>query len=125
MKAVIIAALLMLAFATDAAGGETTIGRWCDRMLPNLPKYDSILSIVITSDGKVVLKAKYGDGSSGTYELREATGNIYENIGSSFGDKYRIVPNTGNLQLLDDDGLIRVATRLENTPQSNECPFPR
>ena len=38
----------------------------------------------------------------------------------AFGDKYRIVPSTGNLQLLDDDGLsacavIRVATRLAET----------
>ena len=121
MRAVIIAVVLVWAFAAEVAGGEITIGRWCDRMIPNIPKYDSILAIFITSDGKVILKAEYGDGSSGMYELRERSGNIYEKIGSSFGDKYRIVPSTGNLQLLDDDGLIRVATRLENTPQSNEC----
>ena len=121
MRAVIIAVVLVWAFAAEVAGGEITIGRWCDRMIPNIPKYDSILAIFITSDGKVILKAEYGDGSSGMYELRERSGNIYEKIGSSLGDKYRIVPSTGNLQLLDDDGLIRVATRLENTPQSNEC----
>ena len=120
MRAVIIAVVLVWAFAAEVAGGEITIGRWCDRMIPNIPKYDAILAIFITSDGKVILKAEYGDGSSGMYELRERSGNIYEKIGSS-GDKYRIVPSTGNLQLLDDDGLIRVATRLENTPQSNEC----
>ena len=121
MRVVIIAVVLVWAFAAEVAGGEITIGRWCDRMMPNIPKYDSILSIFITSDGKVILKAEYGDGSSGMYELRERVGNIYEKIGSSFGDKYRIVPSTGNLQLLDDDGLIRVATRLENSPQGNEC----
>lgn len=121
MRVVIIAVVLVWAFATDVAGNEITVGRWCDRMLPNVPKYDSILSIVITRDGKVVLKANYGDESSGVYGLRERSGNIYEKIGSTFGDKYRIVPSTGNLQLLDDDGLIRVATRLENTPKSNEC----
>ena len=121
MKAVIIAAVLMWAFATEVAGGETTIGRWCDQMIPNIPEYDSILSIVITDNGEVVLKPRYGDGSSGEYELRGKAGSIYERIGSSSGDKYRIVPSTGNLQLLDDDGLIRVARRLENTPQTNEC----
>ena len=121
MKAVIIVAMFVLAFATDAAEGETTIGRWCDRMIPNVPKYNYIMAIVITNDGKVMLKSKFNDGSSSTNKLREAAGNIYEEIGSSYGDKYRIVPSTGNLQLLDEDNLIRVATRLENTPQSNEC----
>ena len=121
MKAVIIVAMFVLAFATDAAEGETTIGRWCDRMIPNVPKYNYIMAIVITNDGKVMLKSKFNDGSSSINELREAAGNIYEEIGSSYGDKYRIVPSTGNLQLLDEDNLIRVATRLENTPQSNEC----
>ena len=121
MKAVIIVAMFVLAFATDAAEGETTIGRWCDRMIPNVPKYNYTMAIVITNDGKVMLKSKFNDDSSSINELREAVGNIYEEIGSSYGDKYRIVPSTGNLQLLDEDGLIRVATRLENTPQSNEC----
>ncbi len=90
-------------------------------MIPNRPKYNHIIAIVITDDGKVVRKSKFGDGSSGISELREATGGIYEEIGSGSGDKYRIIPSTGNLQLLDEDGLIRVATRLENTPQSSEC----
>ena len=114
-------AMFVLAFATDAAEGEKTIGRWCDRMIPNVPKYNYTMAIVITNDGKVMLKSKFNDGSSSINQLREAAGNIYEEIGSSYGDKYRIVPSTGNLQLLDEDGLIRVATRLENTPQSNEC----
>ena len=68
MRAVIIAVVLVWAFAAEVAGGEITIGRWCDRMIPNIPKYDSILAIFITSDGKVILKAEYGDGSSGMYE---------------------------------------------------------
>ena len=100
-----------------------TIGRWCDRMIPNQPKYNRTMAIVITNDGKTMLKSKFSDGSSSTNELREAAGNIYEKIGSGSGDKYRIVPSTGALQLLDEDGLIRVASRLENTPQRNECSY--
>ena len=111
----------LLAFATGAAGSETTIGRWCDRMIPNLPEYNRTMAIVITNDGKVMLKSKFSDGSSSINELREIMGNIYEQIGSDHGDKYRIVPSSGELQLLDEDGLIRVAGRLENTPQSKEC----
>ncbi len=90
-------------------------------MLPNMPKYNRTMTIGVTDDGKVVLKSKFGDGSSSTNELREAAGGIYEKIGSHSGDKYRIIPSNGNLQLLDDDGLVRVGTRLENTPQSGEC----
>lgn len=41
--------------------------------------------------------------------------------GYSSGDRYRVVPADGNLQLLHNDGLIRVATRLENKPQPGEC----
>ena len=121
MTAFIMAAVFVLALAAEAAGSETTIGRWCDRMVPNMPKHNGTMAIVITNDGKVVLKSKFNDGSSIINELREAPGGIYVAIGSSSGDKYRVIPSTGNLQLLDNDGLVRVATRLENTPQRNEC----
>ena len=121
MTAMILVIGFLLPLITDAAGSETTIGRWCDRMLPNLSKHNQTMAIVIANDGKVVLKSNFNDGSSSINELRETAGSIYEKIGSNFGDKYRVVPSTGNLQLLDKDGLIRVATRLENTPQRNEC----
>ena len=90
-------------------------------MIPNLSKYNQTMAIVIANDGKVMLKSNFNDGSSSINELREAAGSIYEKIGSRSGDKYRIDQSTENLQLLDEDGLIRVATRLENTPQRNEC----
>ena len=121
MTALIMATVFVLALAADAAAGETTIGRWCDRMIPNLSNYNRTMAIAIADNGTVVLKSNFKDGSSNMNELREVAGSIYEKIGSGPGDKYRIVPSTGDLQLLDRDGLIRVATRLENTPQSNEC----
>ena len=102
------------------ASAETVIGRWCDKMVPNLPQFNSVMTIMITDEGKVELRLKFNDGSATEVELMEAAGGVYETVGDS-GDKYRIVPNTGNLQLLDDDGLISIATRLENTPQSEEC----
>ena len=114
-------AVLALALVTETAAADTTIGRWCDRMIPNNPKYNRTMAIVITNDGNVELRSNFNDGSSSTNELREAPGGIYEKTGSRFGDKYRIVPSTGYLQLLDNDGLVRTAIRLENTPQRNEC----
>ena len=115
MKAAIIVVAFLLASATDATTGETTVGRWCDRAFP------AVMTIVITDRGKAVLKWQFRDGSSVLDKLREAADNIYERVGSRYGSKFRIVPNTGNLQLLDKDGFIRLANRLENTPQRGEC----
>ena len=42
-------------------------------------------------------------------------------VDSPSGDGYRIVPNSGNLQIFDDDGIIREAARLENIPQPGDC----
>ena len=86
-----------------------------------MPQYNAIQEIVIANDGKVLLRIAFGDGSSAERELRERAGNIFEQIGSAHGDKYRIVPSTGDLHLLDYDGWIRVATRLANTQQDDEC----
>ena len=222
MAATTAAIISILAFATHTMGNQTTIGRWCDRPLPNLPEYNRTMAIFVANDNRgeqrlggirleealseiarlrqqlnlarkrlaeareelqlrrgvtvrgetgtagfvdralyeaaetrvmqlaventrlrdrladlefaspaktesntlrrrVVLRSKFNDGSSSVHELHEAAGGIYVKIGSHTGDKYRIVPNTGDLQLLDDDGLIRMATRLENSSQINEC----
>lgn len=118
---VVLVAAFVMTLATDSARSETTIGRWCDRMIPNLPEYNRTIAIDIADDGKVLLTSNFRDGSSSVNELRETSGGIYEVIESSSGDKYRLVPSSGDLQLLDNDGLIRIASRLENTPQDNEC----
>ena len=119
----VVAFFCFLLFAADLAAAETTIGRWCDRMLPNLPGYNQILSIVVADDGRVIGKFEFSDGFSRVVELREDVGGIYSVIGSRSGDKLRIIPTTGELQLLDDDGLIRLAIRLENTPKNGECSY--
>ena len=113
--------VLVIGTFIGTAHAETTIGRWCDKQIPNMPKYNGILAIVITDDGAIELRSRWGDGSSLVTELSEQSGEMYAAVGSSSGDKYRVVPADGNLQLLDNDGLIRVATRLENTPQPGDC----
>ena len=40
--------------------------------------------------------------------LGELGNETYAEIDNAFGEKFRIVPSSGDLQLLDDDGLIRV-----------------
>ena len=117
-RKLIFAVALLLAWTTASA--ETTIGRWCDRWGPTL-KSHRIMTIAISDDGAIMLTSKFGDGSSLVEKLRERPNGILEKIGSPYGDKYRIVPSDGNLQLLDREGLIRVAARLENTARHGEC----
>ena len=59
-KVIIIAAVFVLTFATDMTADETTIGRWCDRMVPNMPKHNQTMAIVITDGAKVMLKSSFG-----------------------------------------------------------------
>ena len=79
------------------------------------------MTITLSDDGTVMLTSKFGDGSSLVDKLRERPNGILEKIGSPYGDKVRIVPSDGNLQLFDRDGLIRGAARLENTARQGEC----
>ena len=120
-KSYSVALVICIISATGLVHAETTIGRWCDKMLPTMPQYNGIMEIVVTDDGAIELRTRYGDGSSAISKLVEGRGGIYEDAESTHGDKFRIVPADGNLQLLDNDGLIRVATRLENTPQPGDC----
>ena len=40
MTAAVIAIAFVLVFAMDGVADESTIGRWCDRMIPNMPRYN-------------------------------------------------------------------------------------
>jgi len=90
-------------------------------MVPNMPELNGKITFVANAKGKMEVHTKFGDGSISKEPLRERPGGIYEIVSSHTGDKFRIVPNTGELQILDNDGLIRIAKRLENTPKSGEC----
>ena len=85
-----------------------------------MPQYNSVLRIVVAGDGYAEIRIRYADGSRTVMKLKKEGGNIYAAIGSSTGDKYRIEPD-GSLHLLDNDGLVRVATRLADTPERGEC----
>jgi hypothetical protein len=103
------------------ANAETTLGRWCDRMIPLMPQHNAIITIRLNSDGLAEGHIAFGDRSELTRSLREVSGDMFEIVDSRSGDKYRIVAASGDLQLLDNDGLIRIARRLENKPTQGEC----
>ena len=102
-------------------GSYHVLGRWCDEMLPNNPSYNSVIEIRLFHDGSVGERSEFGDGSSLDRRLTDAGKGLFKIVGSGSGDMHRIVPNNGELQLLDDDGYIRTAKRLENVPQPGDC----
>ena len=90
-------------------------------MLLNVPAMYGVLTHRANDNGTVELLSEYYDGSKGLKKLEERGGNIFYVPGDRFGQRYRLVTRTGNLQLIDNDGLIRTAKRLGNSPQPNEC----
>ncbi|MGO7306905.1 hypothetical protein ACCS91_23740 [Rhizobium ruizarguesonis] len=115
---VLVAAALI---ATPAMPSEITLGRWCDRMLPNLPRYNRTIEIVISEAHTPIARNSFADGSTNEQILEELGGDLYAVSESPSGDRYRVVASSGDLQLLDGDGIIRTAGRLENTLRDGEC----
>ena len=111
------AAVLVLA---PMAAADTTLGRWCDRW-GSAYKSHRIVTLTLRDDGSLVLVSKFVTGNWLRQEIRELPNGIFEKIGNPYKEKVRIIPSDGHLQLLDENGLIRVATRLENTPRPGEC----
>ena len=112
--------LIALGPLTQAVQADTTIGRWCDKALPTMPQYNGILRIIVTADGETEMRIRFADGSRTVTKLRKEDGGIYAAIGSRSGDRYRIEPD-GSLPLLDNNGLVRVATRLADTFERGDC----
>ncbi|MGY6661998.1 MAG: hypothetical protein ACXIVO_06725 [Glycocaulis sp.] len=117
LEAVVAAVGMTLSGASD----DVVIGRWCDRMVPNMPRMNAILEIKVSDRDGVIIDNSFQDGSSRRRVLEERGNEIYADTDSVNGDRYRIVSSTGDLQLIDNDGLIRTARRLENVPRAGEC----
>ena len=113
--------LFILIFISSSAQAETIIGRWCDRAVPNFNQFNNVITIKIDDENATVLVQNFADGSSTSSVLRESSGAVYEIVSSATNERFRIVPNNGELQLLDNNGLIRTAERLENTVMPGEC----
>ena len=63
------------------------------------------------------------DGSSGIQKLKRK-GDTFAEVDGDFGDGYQIDAKTGELNLVDNDGLVATATKLSNVPQANDCQSP-
>jgi hypothetical protein len=105
----------------ELASSGRVLGRWCDEMIPGKRKFRREITIRDSGDGELVLNSVYFDGSKGSDRLREKGMNVFIVVGSAHGDGYRLSASTGALQIFDNDGLIRVARRLENTKKPGDC----
>ncbi|ANL28656.1 hypothetical protein AMC90_CH02857 [Rhizobium phaseoli] len=122
MKKIIVTGFVLAdLIAAPAMPAEITIGRWCDRMLPSIPEYNRMIEIVISEANTPIARNSFADGSTNEQMLEELGGDLYAVSDSPSGDRYRVVASSGDLQLLDEDGVIRTARRLENTPRDGEC----
>ena len=81
-----LAVIAIMFTVSGVVQADTTIGRWCDKMLPTMPQYNGIMEIVITDDGSIELRTRYGDGSSTATIVNEQPDGIYAAVGSSSGD---------------------------------------
>lgn len=108
---------MFTALVSTTHGEGLVIGRWCDRAIA----YTSIITIAAGDDGSMSARLEFSDGSAGDRVLDEQSGGVFAVRDSGSGDRYRLVTSTGNLQLIDNDGIIREATRLENAPAEGEC----
>jgi hypothetical protein len=107
--------------AESGKSGVTTVGRWCDRMIPAWPNYNYIFTITVTGSDIVKMHSKYNDGSSRTTILDEVSSGFFRDRSSDSGDSYQIVRRSGDIKLIDEDGFIRLAKRLKKTPTHYEC----
>ena len=89
---------------------EEIVGRWLDE----IPNASSSITI-FHEGGKLYVEEKYADGGSRKKELvekRSSLGRRFDEVGGATepGDHW-ILDSRGNLQLHDNDGLIRTAKR--------------
>jgi hypothetical protein len=100
---------------------DQIVGSWCDRMVPNNSRYNRVMTVYKTDDDAAMLRSVFADGSETRSELKERPSGEYLKVGSTHGDRYRVDKSSGNLRLIDNDGLIRVATRIGDAAGLEEC----
>ncbi len=97
------------------------IGRWCDEMIPNLPNYNYAISIAGIEEPHVIFDFADGSVKIDPLEIRNSDKpNVYSMIESSSGENFEI-NTTGSLYISDEDGLIRIASNLEEAIKNGTC----
>ena len=110
----------LLGVIMNSAHADTTVGRWCDKAIPSMSQYNTILEIVVTIRGEIELRTQHSDGSRIMTKLNDLGNGIFAAEGSGTDEKYRVEPD-GTLALLNYAGFTRIAKRLGDMPQRGDC----
>ena len=95
---------LLISSQISAADSASEVGRWCD-VVGTAWKHE--IAIRKTSSGAI---ADWVNSKPAYEQNLTIKNNVYYVEGSSFGDAYKILAS-GDLQILDKDGPIRVAAK--------------
>ncbi|MCK5040987.1 MAG: hypothetical protein KAR62_01775 [Sphingomonadales bacterium] len=99
--------VITLASISTHASASTVLGNWCWTMIPNDETTNIDFSIIVNEQNKTYLLIGKEDTEGAL--LRSIGRGIYEKVGDILEEKFRIVPNTGSLELIDNYGLIGTA----------------
>lgn len=93
----------------DENNGEKVVGRWLDE------GFSSSRLVLIHKDDNLFMEQTYEDGSSRTMKVIEkesSLGRRIERVDSDLGD-FWIINSNGNLEIRDDEGIIRTAQKID------------
>lgn len=107
---------LAVAISAPALADDTVLGRWCDHPIPNMATMDNVITLSRMS-GRPTGRQEFRT-SSLDLELVETTENVFQQVDSR--DGFRIAAD-GNLELFDEEGPIRTATRLGSAAGLEDC----
>lgn len=85
------------------------IGKWCDETV------GGAVIAIYRENGKLHFGEEFSDGSSLKFEAVERPsklGRRFQDSDRSAGGDYYVIDGQGNLQLRDEEGLIRTAARV-------------
>ena len=99
---------------------QTLVGQWCDRPVESIPGTFAIYEITLDERAVPFVHITFADGSSLQEELVVAVNNTFDKT-SPDGDYFHINPETGQLDLMDEFGLIRSAKPIESKTQFSKC----
>ena len=107
-----------LAIAVTSTAHADVVGDWCDTMIPNMKRYDAVITIKSKRDGGYELVVRHGDGSSSNTHLVKSGEKFMTN--NDFGEYYQ-VRQDNSLAIYDNEGFVRSAKAVESNAKPGKC----
>ena len=113
-----IGAIASLCFAAGCSATPTTLGRWCDEWFPG---FRAEITIQSFDDGRLQALLTFSDGGTEVQNLVESANLVFFVEDSEYSDRYRILPTTGELEVIDVEGIISIARPMSSNPRADDC----